>query len=62
MQDVVQRKKLQSTFSVSVKLGHHSYIHIWVPSSWTHRILRVLSLWAIWNVSKRTWLRNLVSD
>jgi len=62
MQDVVQRKKLQSTFCVSVKLRHHSDMRVWVPSSWTHRILRVLRLLAIWNVCKRTWLPNLVSD
>jgi len=40
MQDVVQRKKLQSTFCASVKLWLHSDMQIWVPSSWTHRILR----------------------
>jgi len=34
-------KKLHPTFCVSVKLWFHSEMHIWVPSFWTLRILRI---------------------
>ena len=54
--NVAQRRKPQSTFCVSVRPWLYSDIHIWVPSFWTLRILRVLSLGAIWNFCKRTGL------
>jgi len=33
--------KSQPTFSVNVKLGLHSDMCIWAPSSWSQRTLRV---------------------
>ena len=36
--NVVQRRKPQSTFCVSVRLWPHSGMDIWVPSFWTWRI------------------------
>jgi hypothetical protein len=38
---VEQRKKPRPTFFVSVKLGLHSDMRIWAPSSWNQRTLRV---------------------
>jgi hypothetical protein len=37
------RKKPQSTFLVSIKLWRHSDLLIWIPSSWTQRILKAES-------------------
>lgn len=39
-----QRKKRQSTSCVSVKLWLHSGMHIWVPLSWTQKMLSVKSV------------------
>jgi len=39
LENVILRRKPQSTFCVSVKPWPHSDIHIWVPSFWTLRTL-----------------------
>ena len=44
---VEQRKKRQPTFCVSAKLWFHSDMYIYVPFSWTQKILRV----EIWGLS-----------
>jgi len=39
VENLVLRRKPQSTFCVSVRLWPHSGMHIWIPSFWTQRIL-----------------------
>jgi len=41
---VEQSKKPQPTFCVSVKLWLHSDVRIWVPYSWTQRMLSIKSV------------------
>ena len=59
---MVQKKKPHAISCVSVKPWLHSYIHIWVSSSWTLRILRILSLRPIATLEKEQGFPNPVSD
>jgi len=55
-------EKLPSTICASVKLRPHSDMQIWVPSSWTHRILRVSVCGPSGTLVKEQGFLNLVSD
>ena len=54
--------KLQSTFSVSVKLWPHSDMYIWAPFSWNQRTLRVYVCGPFGTLAKVQGTPELVSD